>query len=65
LNAHNEEFNDLVTIHDRKSAELVELNLKVQKLTHDNERFQKVKQTSEQTVRDLEAQNEWIADEKQ
>ncbi|KAG1124874.1 hypothetical protein G6F42_009222 [Rhizopus arrhizus] len=65
LNAHNEEFNDLVTIHDRKSAELVELNLKVQKLTHDNERFQKEKQTSEQTVRDLEAQNEWIADEKQ
>lgn len=65
LNAHNEEFNDLCTIHDRKAAELVELNLKLQKITHESERFQKEKQTSEQTVRDLEAQNEWIADEKQ
>lgn len=65
LNAHNEEFNDLCAIHDRKSAERVELNLRVQKITHDNERFLKEKQYSEQTVRDLEAQNEWIADEKQ
>lgn len=65
LNAHNDEFNDLCALHDRKSAELIELNLRVQKITHDAERFQKERQTSEQTVRDLEAQNEWIADEKQ
>jgi chromosome segregation ATPase len=65
LNAHNEEFNDLCAIHDRKSSELVELNLRVQKITHDNERFLKEKQNSEQTVRDLESRNEWILDEKQ
>ncbi|KAI8643677.1 P-loop containing nucleoside triphosphate hydrolase protein [Parasitella parasitica] len=64
LNAHNEEFNDLSAIHERRAAELVDISLRVQKITHDNERFQKEKQTSEQTVRDLEAQNNWIADEK-
>lgn len=65
LNAHNEEFNDLCSIHDRKSSELVELNLRIQKITHDNERFVKERQNSEQTVRDLESRNEWILDEKQ
>ncbi|KAI7903060.1 uncharacterized protein BX663DRAFT_434418 [Cokeromyces recurvatus] len=65
LNAHNEEFNDLCTIHDRKSNELVELNLRIQKLTHDNERFIKERQHSEQTIQELESQYEWIADEKQ
>jgi chromosome segregation ATPase len=65
LNAHNEEFNDLCAIYDRKSSELIELNLRIQKLTHDNERFLKDRQNSEQTVRDLENRNEWILDEKQ
>ncbi|KAI9478463.1 MAG: hypothetical protein EXX96DRAFT_248991 [Benjaminiella poitrasii] len=65
LNSHNEEFNDLCTIHDRKSAELVELNLRVQKLVHDSERFLKERQHSEQTIRELENQYEWISDEKQ
>lgn len=64
LNAHNEEFNDLCAIYDRKSAELVELNLRVQKITHENERFLKERSNSEQMVRDLEMQYEWIADEK-
>lgn len=65
LNAHNEEFNDLCTIHERKSKELVELNLKIQKITHENERFQKDRLNAQQSVAELERQYEWIADEKQ
>ena len=65
LNAHNEEFNDLVAIHDRKSSEVVNYNLRIQKMTHENERYQKDTQNSEQAVYDLERQYEWIVDEKQ
>ncbi|KAI7888401.1 P-loop containing nucleoside triphosphate hydrolase protein [Mucor mucedo] len=65
LNAHNEEFNELCTIHERKSKECVELNLRIQKIAHENERFQKERATSEQTVKEMEVQHEWIVDEKQ
>lgn len=65
LNARNEELKELSALHTRKSEEVVELNLKVQKLMHDIDRFQKDRQHSRQAVEDLEAQNEWIADEKQ
>lgn len=65
LNAHNEEFRDLSAIHERKSKELTELNLKIQKITHENERLQKDRYHSQQSVKDLENQYEWIADEKQ
>lgn len=65
LNAHNEEFKDLCAIHERKSKELTELNLKIQKITHENERFQKDRYHSQQSIKDLENQYEWIADEKQ
>jgi chromosome segregation ATPase len=65
LNAHNEEFNDLCAIHERKSKELVELNLRIQKITHENERFQKERLSSQQSVNDFEKQYDWIADEKQ
>ncbi|RCI07057.1 Structural maintenance of chromosomes protein 2 [Rhizopus stolonifer] len=65
LNAQNEEFNELSVIHDRKSAELVEFNLRIQKLNHENDRFFKERQHSEQAIRDLEQQYEWIVDEKQ
>lgn len=65
LNAHNEEFNELCTIHERKSKELVELDLRIQKIAHENERFQKERQNSQQTVQELEIQYDWIVDEKQ
>lgn len=65
LNAHNEEFNELCILHERKAKELVELNLRIQKITHDNERFQKERLNSQQSVQDLESRYEWIIDEKQ
>lgn len=65
LSARNEELKELNALHQRKSEEVVELNLKVQKLSHDIDRFQKDRQYSQQAVDDLEAQHEWISDEKQ
>ncbi|KAG0872348.1 hypothetical protein G6F16_005241 [Rhizopus arrhizus] len=64
LSARNEELKELNTLHQRKSEEVVELNLKVQKLSHDIDQFQKDRQYSQQAVDDLEAQHEWISDEK-
>lgn len=65
LNAHNEEYNDLCAIHERKSKELTDLNIKVQKMTHENERFQKDTYNSQSSILDLESRHEWIADERQ
>ncbi|KAI8973317.1 hypothetical protein BDF20DRAFT_824084 [Mycotypha africana] len=65
LNAHNEEFKELCDAYDRKSAEVVELNLQLQKISHEIERIQKERQQSEQMIREMEKQYDWILDEKQ
>lgn len=64
LNQRNDELKELSRIHRLKSDEVVELNLREQKLSHDIERFQKDRQYSQQLVEDYEAQHEWIVDEK-
>ncbi|KAG0191422.1 Structural maintenance of chromosomes protein 2 [Apophysomyces sp. BC1034] len=65
INAHNEDLQKLEGLHKEKSAEIVEHNLEIQKITHEMERHQKEQQISQQRVDDLEREYEWIADQKQ
>jgi structural maintenance of chromosome 2 len=64
LAARNEELTELSDLHEKKSNALVELNLQVQKLTHENEKFAKEQQASQQIVADYEKNNDWIIDQR-
>ncbi|GAA5805506.1 hypothetical protein EDC94DRAFT_603518 [Helicostylum pulchrum] len=65
MNAQNEEHTELCTFLERKKKELTNLDLEIQKMTHENDKFQKDRVTSEQIVQDMEKRYDWISDEKQ
>lgn len=65
MNAQNDEYKELCAFLERKKKELANLGLKIQKITHENDQFQKERLTSEQSVQDMEKRYDWIADEKQ
>ncbi|KAG2232864.1 hypothetical protein INT48_006316 [Thamnidium elegans] len=65
MNAQNEEHTELCEFLERKKKELANLGLEIQKMTHENDRFQKERLTSQQIVQDMEKRYDWIADEKQ
>lgn len=65
MNAQNEEYKELCAFLERKKKELANLGLEIQKMTHENDKFQKERLTSEQSVQDMEKRYDWIADEKQ
>ncbi|KAF7722002.1 Structural maintenance of chromosomes protein 2 [Apophysomyces ossiformis] len=65
INAHNEEIQRLEELHKEKSAEIVEHDLEIQKITHDMERHQKEYQAAQQKLNELESEYDWIVDQKQ
>lgn len=62
---YNEEIQELEIVYKKKSAELVDINLEIQKIQHEMERHQKDQQGSRQIVENLENEHPWIADEKE
>ncbi|KAI8086313.1 uncharacterized protein BX664DRAFT_335502 [Halteromyces radiatus] len=65
MNSYNEEIQELEAVIKAKSSEMVDVNLKVQKIQHDMDRFQKDQQGARQTIENLENEHEWIADQKE
>ncbi|KAI9302946.1 RecF/RecN/SMC [Cunninghamella echinulata] len=65
VRSYNEEIQELESIHKKKAAELVDINLEIQKIQHEMDRHQKEQQGSRQIVENLENDHPWIADEKE
>ncbi|CBF70609.1 hypothetical protein AN5899.2 [Aspergillus nidulans FGSC A4] len=64
LTGFDDELRDLEQTMQSKNSQITEEGLEMQKLGHQLEKLQKEQNAAEQAVAHLEAEHEWIADEK-
>ena len=65
ISAVNEEMKELEGLQKKKSSEMTEHNLEIQKLEHEVDRQNREHQNSRDVVARLEEEHEWITDQKQ
>ncbi|CAG8468833.1 11655_t:CDS:10 [Ambispora gerdemannii] len=64
LTAFDEEIKELQAAQKNKTSQMTETQLEMSKINHEVERFFKEKQVAEQAVQRMEAEHEWILDQK-
>jgi structural maintenance of chromosome 2 len=60
-----EEIKEIETIHKRKSSQMTELQVEMQRLNHEVERYQSDRYKTERETEALEQQHPWIFEQRE
>jgi chromosome segregation ATPase len=65
LSGFDEEIKEVEAVHKEKSGQTTELQLEMQRLNHDVERYQAERYKTEREAESLERQHPWIPEQRE